>query len=107
MEKQIDNCDVSSVDSLVVIPYEQISAAALEGILEEFITREGTNYGFYEHTVKEQLAKAKARAQSAGVAAGTQAPAAPACGGCAATGRTQQCCDASTRRCDRARPCAS
>ena len=59
MEKQIDNCDVSSVDSLVVIPYEQISATALEGILEEFITREGTNYGFYEHTVKEQLAKAK------------------------------------------------
>ena len=59
MENQIDNCDASSVDSLVVIPYEQISATALEGILEEFITREGTNYGFYEYTVKEQLAKAK------------------------------------------------
>ena len=59
MEKQIDNCDVSSVGSLVVIPYEEVSVAALEGILEEFITREGTNYGFYEYTVKEQLAKAK------------------------------------------------
>ena len=58
MEKQIDNCDVSSVDSLVVIPYEQISATALEGILEEFITREGTNYGFYEYTVKTITIKA-------------------------------------------------
>ena len=59
MIKQIDNCDASSVDSLVVIPHKQISATALEGILEEFITREGTSYGFYEYTVKEQLAKAK------------------------------------------------
>ena len=59
MEKHIDNSDTSSIDSLVVIPYEQLSATALEGILEEFITREGTNYGIYEYTVKEQLAKAK------------------------------------------------
>jgi uncharacterized protein len=59
MQKQIDNGDVSSVDSLVVIPFEQISPAALDGILEEFITREGTNYGFYEYSVTEQLAKAK------------------------------------------------
>ena len=40
MVEQIDNCDASSVDSLVVIPFEQISATALKGILEEFITRE-------------------------------------------------------------------
>lgn len=59
MQKQIDNGDVSSVDSLVVIPFEQISPAALDGILEEFITREGTNYGFYEYSVTEQLSKAK------------------------------------------------
>ena len=59
MEKQTDNHDTSSLGSLVVIPYEQLSASALEGILEEFITREGTNYGFYEYTVKEQLVKAR------------------------------------------------
>ena len=59
MIKQIDNCDASRDDSLVVIPHKQISATALEGILEVFITREGTSYGFYEYTVKEQLAKAK------------------------------------------------
>ena len=59
MQKQIDNGDVSSVDSLVVIPFEQVSPAALDGILEEFITREGTNYGFYEYSVTEQLSKAK------------------------------------------------
>ena len=59
MEKQTDNHDTSSLGSLVVIPYEQLSDSALEGILEEFITREGTNYGFYEYTVKEQLVKAR------------------------------------------------
>ena len=59
MEKQRDTHDTSSLGSLVVIPYEQLSASALEGILEEFISREGTNYGFYEYTVKEQLVKAR------------------------------------------------
>ena len=28
-------------------------------MVTRLITREGTNYGFYEYTVKEQLAKAK------------------------------------------------
>lgn len=30
------------------IDYQQLSAAALEGVLETFIQREGTDYGEYE-----------------------------------------------------------
>jgi hypothetical protein len=29
----------------MIIPYEQLSNDALQGLIEEFITREGTDYG--------------------------------------------------------------
>lgn len=29
----------------MIIPYEQLSRDALQGLIEEFITREGTDYG--------------------------------------------------------------
>lgn len=32
----------------MIIPYEQISTDALTGLIEEFITREGTDYGWDE-----------------------------------------------------------
>ena len=32
----------------MIIPYEQLSDDALQGLIEEFITREGTDYGFEE-----------------------------------------------------------
>lgn len=32
----------------MIIPYEQISSEALQGLIEEFITREGTDYGYEE-----------------------------------------------------------
>lgn len=32
-------------DGIVIAP-EQLSAEALQGIIEEFVTREGTEYGF-------------------------------------------------------------
>jgi len=36
------------------IPYEQLSADALDGVIEEFINREGTDYGFEERTLEEK-----------------------------------------------------
>tara|TARA_B100000767_G_C19704415_1_gene509859 strand:+ start:1100 stop:1384 length:285 start_codon:yes stop_codon:yes gene_type:complete len=60
MEKHIDNESTSSAGSLIQIPFNQLSPTALDSILEEFITREGTNYGFYEYSVTEQMSKAKA-----------------------------------------------
>lgn len=32
----------------MIIPYEQLSPEALQGLIEEFITREGTDYGWEE-----------------------------------------------------------
>lgn len=29
----------------MIIPYEQLSSDALQGLIEEYITREGTDYG--------------------------------------------------------------
>ena len=33
----------------MIIPYQMLSPEALRGVIEEFVTREGTDYG--EHTV--------------------------------------------------------
>ncbi len=43
------------------VPHAQLSSAALEALLEEFITREGTDYGLVEHTLESK--KASVRAQ--------------------------------------------
>jgi uncharacterized protein len=32
----------------VIIPYEQLSPGALQGVVEEFVTRDGTDYGITE-----------------------------------------------------------
>ena len=41
----------------MIIPYQQLSREALLGLIEEFITREGTDYGeqeiVLEHKVKQ------------------------------------------------------
>lgn len=46
----------------MIIPYEQLSGDALQGLIEEFITREGTDYGLEEisfdtkvEQIKQQL----------------------------------------------------
>lgn len=41
------------------IPFEQLSEDALTGVLEEYITREGTDYGMVERGVEAQLEKAR------------------------------------------------
>lgn len=45
----------------VTVPHAQLSSEALEALLEEFITREGTDYGLVEHTLEQK--KASVRAQ--------------------------------------------
>jgi uncharacterized protein len=39
----------------VQIPYEKLSQEALRGIVEEFITREGTDYGLRTYTLEEKV----------------------------------------------------
>lgn len=39
----------------VVIPPEQLSSEALDGVIESFITREGTDYGEMEWSLAEKV----------------------------------------------------
>ena len=39
----------------LIIPPEQLSAEALQGVIEEFITREGTDYGTSEWSLAEKV----------------------------------------------------
>ncbi len=43
---------------MIIVPYQQISADALRALLEEFITREGTDYGMVELTLAEKVNRA-------------------------------------------------
>ncbi len=43
----------------MIIPYEQISTEALQGLIEEFITREGTDYGETEATLAQKVEQVK------------------------------------------------
>lgn len=38
----------------VVVPHASLSAEALRGVIEEFITREGTDYGLQEHSLAQK-----------------------------------------------------
>lgn len=40
----------------MVIPFEQLSAAAQRGVIEEFVTREGTDYGHDEVSLDDKVA---------------------------------------------------
>lgn len=40
----------------VVIPWQRLSSAALRGVLEEFVTREGTEYGRHDVSLDAKVA---------------------------------------------------
>lgn len=42
---------------MLQIPYKQLSDQALLGLIEEFITREGTDYGFEEVSLETKVAQ--------------------------------------------------
>lgn len=41
----------------LVIPHDSLSEAALEGVVEEYITREGTDYGHQEASLADKKAR--------------------------------------------------
>ncbi|MCH1488183.1 MAG: YheU family protein [Pseudomonadales bacterium] len=43
----------------VIVPPEQLSDDALDGVLHEYISREGTDYGLREVTFEAQMKQAK------------------------------------------------
>lgn len=43
----------------VIVPHDQLSGEALNGVIEEFVTRDGTDYGVREVTLDEKIARVK------------------------------------------------
>lgn len=41
----------------VKIPYKQLSSKALQGVIEEFVTRDGTDYGEYEIPLETKISQ--------------------------------------------------
>ena len=43
----------------IIIPYEKISMEALEGLIEEFVTRDGTDTGYEKKSLVNDVAMVK------------------------------------------------
>jgi len=50
---------MGSDDGHVVVPHSAISAEALANLIDDFITREGTDYGEREHTAEDKRASVR------------------------------------------------
>jgi len=48
-----------SNDNFVVVPWQSISEDTLQALLEEFISREGTDYGAQELSLADKVQRAK------------------------------------------------
>lgn len=46
---------------MLKIPWDQLSAEGLHGLIEEFINREGTDYGEREYSLAEKVEQVKAQ----------------------------------------------
>jgi uncharacterized protein len=43
----------------VEIPAEKVNEALLSALIEEFVTREGTDYGFVEYSLEDKIASVR------------------------------------------------
>jgi len=48
----------------VKIPYDQLSSDALHGVIEEFVTRDGTDYGEVEILLETKISQVLAQLKS-------------------------------------------
>ena len=47
----------------MIIPYQQLSIDTLQGLIEEFVTREGTDYGEHEASLENKVQQVKQQLQ--------------------------------------------
>lgn len=45
------------------IPYDQLSTEALQGLLEEFVCREGTDYGDQDYSLQDKIEQVRQQLQ--------------------------------------------
>ena len=46
--------DDSPSSGVIPIPYQRLSPEALDAVIEEFVTREGTDYGEYDYSLDDK-----------------------------------------------------
>lgn len=46
--------DEAPNEGVILIPWDRLSADALDGIVEEYVTREGTDYGDYSFSLQDK-----------------------------------------------------
>jgi uncharacterized protein YheU (UPF0270 family) len=51
----------------MIIPHQQISADALQGLIEEFITRDGTDYGLEETPLASKVTQVRRQIEAGDV----------------------------------------
>jgi uncharacterized protein YheU (UPF0270 family) len=54
---EVDEAGGDASDAWVVLSSEQLSESALRGLVEEFVTRDGTDYGNAELSLEEKVAR--------------------------------------------------
>ncbi len=54
-DEWVERDEPDEADAQIVIPWERLSAAALRGVIEEFVTREGTDYGPGEVSLDDKV----------------------------------------------------
>lgn len=47
----------------MIVPYKEISSEALTALIEEFITREGTDYGDYDFSLHDKVQQVREQLQ--------------------------------------------
>ena len=48
----------------MIIPYKSLAADTLKNLIEEFVTRDGTDYGNYELSMAEKVSSVESRLSS-------------------------------------------
>lgn len=56
--------DNAPEEGVIPIPYQRLSADALDAILEDFVGREGTDYGDYDYSLADKKAQVLAQLKS-------------------------------------------
>mgnify|MGYP002700192714 CR=1 FL=1 len=49
---------------VIEIPYQSLSAVALDGIVEEFASRDGTDYGAVEYSLADKVKQVEAQLET-------------------------------------------
>lgn len=56
--------DDAPAEGVLAIPYEQLSTEALQGIIDDFVCREGTEYGWQEYSLEQKRQQVLQQLQS-------------------------------------------